>query len=43
MKQPREIERSQTQSNQVDIVFSLEPELFWFQGHFAVQPLLPVV
>ncbi len=43
MKQPHEIERLQTQSNQIDIVFSLEPELFWFQGHFAIQPLLPGV
>ncbi|MDV2862579.1 ApeI family dehydratase [Phytobacter ursingii] len=40
---PREIERHQTSPEQVSIVLCLDPTLFWFQGHFNVQPLLPGV
>lgn len=40
---PVEIERHQAQPQQADIVLQLEPTLFWFNGHFAVQPLLPGV
>ena len=41
--QPHEIERRQPQADRVEIVLSLDPALFWFRGHFAVQPLLPGV
>ena len=40
---PREIERRQAQPHRLDVVLSLDPDLFWFKGHFAVQPLLPGV
>lgn len=40
---PREIERHQAQPQQVEIVLHLDPDLPWFRGHFAVQPLLPGV
>lgn len=40
---PREIERHQSQPDQLEIVLHLSPDLFWFRGHFAVQPLLPGV
>lgn len=40
---PHEIERRQPQADRVEIVLSLDPALFWFRGHFAVQPLLPGV
>ncbi|SUX57408.1 ACP dehydratase [Citrobacter amalonaticus] len=40
---PHEIERHQAQPQQVEIVLHLDPSLFWFSGHFAVQPLLPGV
>ncbi|BEO58420.1 TPA: hydroxymyristoyl-ACP dehydratase [Serratia marcescens] len=40
---PHKIECHQPQPGQAEITFSLEPELFWFKGHFAVQPLLPGV
>ncbi|MEQ4530051.1 MAG: hydroxymyristoyl-ACP dehydratase [Mixta sp.] len=40
---PREIERHQAQPEQANIVLYLDPTLFWFQGHFAIQPLLPGV
>lgn len=40
---PHEIERHQAQPQQVEIVLHLDPSLFWFCGHFAVQPLLPGV
>ena len=40
---PHEIERHQAQPQQVEIVLHLDPALFWFRGHFAVQPLLPGV
>ena len=38
-----EIERHQAQPQHLEIVLHLDPSLFWFQGHFAVQPLLPGV
>lgn len=40
---PHEIERHQARPQQAEIVLYLSPSLFWFQGHFAVQPLLPGV
>ena len=40
---PHEIERRQPQADRVEIVLYLDPALFWFRGHFAVQPLLPGV
>lgn len=40
---PHEIERHQAHPQQVEIVLRLDPSLFWFCGHFAVQPLLPGV
>lgn len=40
---PREIERHQTDPHQIEITLFLDPALFWFNGHFAVQPLLPGV
>lgn len=40
---PQEIECHQTQPQQFEIVLYLDPALFWFNGHFAVQPLLPGV
>jgi 3-hydroxymyristoyl/3-hydroxydecanoyl-(acyl carrier protein) dehydratase len=40
---PHEIERHQAQPHQAEIVLHLDPCLFWFSGHFAVQPLLPAV
>jgi len=42
MKIP-EIERHQTQPEKLEIILHLDAALFWFQGHFAVQPLLPGV
>ncbi|CAM4255734.1 MULTISPECIES: hydroxymyristoyl-ACP dehydratase [Lelliottia] len=38
-----EIERHQPQPQDLEIVLHLDPALFWFHGHFAVQPLLPGV
>lgn len=38
-----EIGRHQAQPQHLEIVLHLDPALFWFQGHFAVQPLLPGV
>ena len=38
---PHEIERHQAQPQQIEVVLHLDPSLFWFSGHFAVQPLLP--
>lgn len=38
--QPHEIERRQPQADRVEIILSVDPALFWFRGHFAVQPLL---
>lgn len=40
---PHEIERHQAQTNHLEIVLHLRADLFWFRGHFAVQPLLPGV
>ena len=40
---PHEIERHQAQPHQIQIDLYLDPTLFWFRGHFAVQPLLPGV
>lgn len=40
---PHEIERHQAHPQQVEIVLHLDPSLFWFCGHFTVQPLLPGV
>lgn len=40
---PREIERQQTGPESISLVLHLDPNLFWFQGHFAIQPLLPGV
>jgi 3-hydroxymyristoyl/3-hydroxydecanoyl-(acyl carrier protein) dehydratase len=40
---PREIERHQPAPQVLSIVLHLDPDLFWFQGHFDVQPLLPGV
>lgn len=42
MKIP-EIERRQAQPHQLEVILHLDACLFWFQGHFAVQPLLPGV
>ena len=39
MKIP-EIERRQTQPEKLEIILHLDAALFWFQGHFAVQPLM---
>src|SRR5699024_12276213 len=38
-----EIERHQVQPQEMEIVLYLDPMLYWFNGHFAVQPLLPGV
>lgn len=38
-----EIGRHQAQPQHLEIDLYLDPALFWFQGHFAVQPLLPGV
>lgn len=40
---PHEIERHQAQPDRLEVVLYLDPSLFWFKGHFAVQPLLPGV
>lgn len=40
---PHEIKRHQAQPQQLEIVLHLDPSLFWFSGHFTVQPLLPGV
>lgn len=39
----REMERHQPQPQTLAVVLHLDPELFWFRGHFGVQPLLPGV
>ncbi|MBW9794535.1 hydroxymyristoyl-ACP dehydratase, partial [Escherichia coli] len=38
-----EIERHLVQPQEMEIVLYLDPMLYWFTGHFAVQPLLPGV
>ncbi|KLP57877.1 hydroxymyristoyl-ACP dehydratase [Enterobacter genomosp. O] len=40
---PHEIERHQTHPEHLEITLYLDPDLLWFKGHFAVQPLLPGV
>ncbi|WP_428944152.1 hydroxymyristoyl-ACP dehydratase [Pantoea sp. FN060301] len=40
---PHEITRHQAHLQQLKIALHLNPDLFWFKGHFAVQPLLPGV
>jgi len=40
---PHEIACHQAQTPHAEIIIQLEPELFWFSGHFASQPLLPGV
>ncbi|ATF95460.1 Uncharacterised protein [Cedecea neteri] len=40
---PREIERHLIGPGTLSIVLYLDPDLFWFQGHFDVQSLLPGV
>lgn len=40
---PHEIERHQPTPEQAEIILRLDPDLFWFRGHFATQPLLPGV
>lgn len=42
MMSPEWLYRKRTES-QAEIAFVLDPALFWFQGHFPVQPLLPGV
>lgn len=33
----------QREGNQAQLLLKVEPELFWFRGHFPGQPLLPGV
>lgn len=40
---PRELAPPQIQPDTLSVALSLDPALFWFKGHFAVQPLLPGV
>ena len=40
---PDEISCQHTDAGEAEIVLHLPATLFWFQGHFAVQPLLPGV
>ncbi len=40
---PHEIDRHQAHPQQVELVLSLNPDLFWFNGHFTVKSLLPGV
>ena len=40
MKIP-EIERREPGPGYLEITLYLDPDLLWFKGHFAVQPLLP--
>lgn len=40
---PHEIARTQRSPHHVELHLRLDPALFWFTGHFAVQPLLPGV
>ncbi|MES3295994.1 hydroxymyristoyl-ACP dehydratase [Enterobacter hormaechei] len=42
MKIP-EIGRLQPDPQHLEITFYLDPDLLWYKGHFAVQPLLPGV
>ncbi|HDR2159778.1 TPA: hydroxymyristoyl-ACP dehydratase [Enterobacter cancerogenus] len=38
-----ELTRHQARPESLEVVIYLDPSLFWFKGHFAVQPLLPGV
>lgn len=40
---PHEIACHQESPGQAALTLHLDPDLFWFQGHFAIQPLLPGV
>lgn len=40
---PHEIERHQAHLRHVELILFLKPDLFWFNGHFTVQSLLPGV
>ncbi|MCL6742985.1 MULTISPECIES: hydroxymyristoyl-ACP dehydratase [Kosakonia] len=40
---PHEIAHRQVSPTHAEIDIQLETDLFWFRGHFAVQPLLPGV
>ncbi len=40
---PDEISCQHTGAGEAEIVLHLPATLFWFKGHFAVQPLLPGV
>ncbi|MEB4674424.1 hydroxymyristoyl-ACP dehydratase [Enterobacteriaceae bacterium G50] len=42
-KTPDEISCQHTGAGEAEIVLHLPATLFWFKGHFAVQPLLPGV
>lgn len=40
---PHELARTPLSAHAVALRLRLDPALFWFKGHFAVQPLLPGV
>ncbi|SNY71631.1 beta-hydroxyacyl-ACP dehydratase [Enterobacter sp. CC120223-11] len=40
---PRVLEHQQAEPQSLSLTLFLDPDLFWFQGHFEVQPLLPGV
>lgn len=40
---PVEISRNQTESGKAELVLLLEPDLFWFDGHFKERAILPGV
>lgn len=40
---PIELSRYQAEPHLMTVSLYLDPALFWFDGHFAVQPLLPGV
>lgn len=40
---PREMARQSISPTEVAVVLHISPDLAWFKGHFAVQPLLPGV
>lgn len=40
---PHEIARHRNGPDQAEVILRLDPDLFWFKGHFAIQPLLPGV
>lgn len=43
MIRPNNFSVVQQSANNVEITLELNPELFWFKGHFSVQPILPGV